>query len=343
MARAPRTGRSPPPKPGLQRVARPDAAAVAADAAARVAANVADARGGDETDQQPLLDADDLVQIASNDEWAYRRADRLVADLPFAKKDKDADRRTEAEVFDRPTLLTLHKMLVHGMLKSVDFPISTGKEANVFRGTTPGGGYLAIKIYRSNTATFRNVQQYIQGDERFAGTGKDKRALVAVWCQKEYRNLIRLREAGVAVPEAIKASANVLVTEYLGKPEGPWPQLRLVEPKEPERLWEQAVMDYVKGYNLADLVHADWSEYNVLVENADGPESTWRLRTIDVGQAVLKDHPMAHEFAQRDIKNMVRVFRKWGVDARPEAITGQLDHKRSGRKADDRLEEGDEE
>lgn len=324
-------------RPSSRRVEReaPEAAAVAADADARAASHVADPRGGDDEDRQPLLEADDLVQVASNDEWTYRKADRLVAGLPGKKKGPETDRRTEAEVFDRSTLLTLHKMLVHGVLKSVDFPVSTGKEANVFRATTPRGGYLALKIYRINTASFKHVMQYIQGDERFQGIGNDKRTLVTAWCQKEYRNLLRLREAGVAVPEPVKASANVLVTEYLGKPEGPWPQLRLVEPADPQRLWEQAVSDYVKGYNLADLVHADWSEYNVLVENADGPEAAWRLRMIDVGQAVIKSHPMAHEFAQRDIKNMVRVFRKWGVDARPEAITSQLIHERSRRKQPD--------
>ncbi len=324
------------------RAPRPDPEAVAADAAAHVAANVADRRGGDERDLQPLLDVDDLVQVASNDEWAFRRADHLFGQLPDKKR--DTDRRTEAEVFDRPTLLTLHKMLVHGLLKSVDFPISTGKEANVFRATTPGGGLLAIKIYRINTASFKHVMQYIQGDERFQGVAHDKRGLVTAWCQKEYRNLLRLREAGVAVPEPIKAASNALVMEYLGKPEGPWPQLRLVEPKNPERLYKQAVDDYVKGYNLADLIHADWSEYNVLVAGADGPEDTWRLRTIDVGQAVIKNHPMAHEFVTRDIKNMVRVFRKWGVDAKPADVIGQLIHERSRRKQPDaEVEDVDEE
>lgn len=308
--------------------------------ASDAAAHTVDARGGDDTDHQPLLEADHLIQLASNDEWAYRQADRLVAQLPDTRR--EGDRRTEAEVFDRPTLLTLHKMLVHGLLKSVDFPISTGKEANVFRATTPGGGYLAIKIYRINTASFKHVMQYIQGDERFQGVGNDKRGLVTAWCQKEYRNLLRLREVGIPVPEALKASLNVLVTEFLGKKEGAWPQLRLVHPTDPDRLWHQAVSDYVKAYNEADLVHADWSEYNVLVENADGPEATWRLRMIDVGQAVLKNHPMAHEFAQRDIKNIVRVFRKMGVDARPEFISSQLRHERSKRKQSDD-EEADEE
>lgn len=288
--------------------------------------------GGDE----PMLSLDEIVmqEVASNDEWAFRQADKLQKRMPA--RVGGPDRRTEAEVFDRPTLLTLHKFLVHGVLKSLDFPIATGKEANVFRGTTPRGGFVAVKIYRINTATFKHVLQYIQGDERFAGVSGDKRGLVHAWCQKEYRNLVRLREAGVSVPEPIKASANVLVTEYLGTRQGPWPRLQeLRDLPQPQRLYDQLVEDYLKAYNKADLVHADLSEYNVLVEGTDRPPADWRCRLIDVGQAVLKSHPMAPEFLERDLRNLTTFFRRKGVDADPLAIRARLVHERA-RDAEDR-------
>jgi RIO kinase 1 len=278
---------------------------------------------------EPLLrlDPDDHDQVASNDEWAFRRADALQGRLPA--RTGGPDRRTESEVFDQPTLLTLHKMLTHGLLKSLDFPVATGKEANVFRGTTPGGGYVAVKIFRINTATFKHVLQYIQGDERFQGVSGDKRGLVHAWCQKEFRNLARLREANVPVPEPLKASANVLVMEYLGKKEGPWPSLKDVADKsQMERLYRELVEDYVRAYNDADLVHADLSEYNILVEGADGDPAKFRARIIDTGQAVLKNHPMAHEFLARDLKNLTAFFHRQGVDARPEHIMARLVHER---------------
>jgi len=266
--------------------------------------------------------------VASNDEWAFRRADKLQERLP--DKRREGDRKTEGEVFDRETLLTLHKLLLHGVLKSLDFPVSTGKEANVFRGTTPRGGFVAVKIYRVNTSTFKHVLQYIQGDERFAGVRGAKRSLVQAWCQKEHRNLIRLREAGVPVPEPIKAIDNVLVTEYLGVKEGPWPTLKEARIDDAKRLWDQLAGDVVAAYNKADLVHADLSEYNVLLEGAGGPAEAQRARIIDVGQAVLKTHPMAHEFLARDLKNLTAFFRRKGVgEARPEAIMRLLRHERS--------------
>ncbi|MFA5943649.1 MAG: serine protein kinase RIO [Candidatus Thermoplasmatota archaeon] len=273
-------------------------------------------------------DADSGMQsVASNDEWAFRRADRLQGLLPDHRG--DANRKTEGEVFDRQTLMVLHKFLTHGVLRSLDFPISTGKEANVFRGTTPGGGLVAVKIFRVNTSTFKHVLQYIQGDERFEGVTGDKRSLVHAWTQKEFRNLVRMSEAKVAVPEPLKALQNVLVMEYLGIKEGPWPSLKDAAVEDYERLWTQLADDYVKMYNEAELVHADLSEYNVLVEGAGGPEDKKRARIIDVGQAVLKNHPMAHEFLARDLKNLTAFFKRKGVDAEPAHIMSRLKHERT--------------
>ena len=188
---------------------------------------------------------------------------------------------------------------------------------------------MAVKIYRINTATFKHVQQYIEGDERFEGRTGDRRGVVHAWCQKEHRNLLRMREAGCAVPESLKAIGNVLVMEYLGTKQGQWPRLKEMTPiPDAARLYKDLVEEYIRSYNVADLVHADLSEYNVLLEGTDGPATSWRPRMIDVGQAVLKNHPRAREFMERDIKNLTGFFRRQKVDAKPEDITARLDHQR---------------
>ncbi len=267
------------------------------------------------------LEQEELEYLASNDQWAYEKADRLVSRLP---KNEGKDRRTEGEVFDRQTLLTLHRLLVHGALKSLDFPVSSGKEANVFRGTTPMGAFVAVKIYRVNTATFKHVLKYIQGDERFAGVSGDKRELVNAWAQKEFRNLHRMYEAGVSVPEPIRVLNNVLITEYIGTEEGPWPTLKdmgRIEDAMP--FWESLHDDFVKMVKKADLIHADLSEYNILIQDADDPTKA-RARVIDVGQAVLTSHPMSGEFLERDAKNLTAYFRRHGVKVSAEDLLTEV-------------------
>lgn len=267
-------------------------------------------------------DPDDVEQVASNDEWAFKMADRMVARLPH-KEGKD--RRTEGEVFDHQTLLSLHKLLRSGVLRSLDFPVSTGKEANVFRGTTPMGGLVAVKIFRTNTSTFKHVLQYIQGDERFQGVTGDKRTLVHAWAQKEFRNLHRMRDAGVDVPEPIQVLHNVLVMEYLGTEEGPWPKLKeLGRIDDPRRFYDKLVGDLVAIVDRAGIVHADLSEFNVLVEDADDPKKA-RPRIIDVGQGVLRNHPMAMEFLMRDIKNFTNYFQRQRLDVTEQELLSRID------------------
>lgn len=279
-------------------------------------------------EDEPLLSFEDEESldetVSSNDEWAFQQADRM---LKKVKGRIGKDRRTEGEVFDHQTLMTLHKLFTGDVLKSLDFPVSTGKEANVFRGTTPMGGHVAVKIYRTNTATFKHVLQYIQGDDRFQGVTGDKRSLTHAWAQKEFRNLHRMRDAGVDVPEPIKVLNNVLVTEYIGIDEGPWTTLKgmgRIDPKMAERFWKKLTADYALIHNKADLVHADLSEYNILVVDADKPKKAMP-RIIDVGQAVPRKHPMAWEFRDRDVKNLTAYFRRMRVKADESTLKQQLE------------------
>ena len=71
------------------------------------------------------------------------------------------DRRTFDQVFDRLTLMSLYKMMNSGVLDTLDFPIARGKEAHVFHGTDPDGQSVAVKIFHTSNAVFKNLMQYI--------------------------------------------------------------------------------------------------------------------------------------------------------------------------------------
>lgn len=248
--------------------------------------------------------------------------EKRVDALKRKDKDRDEARRTASEIFDESTLMTLYKMLSDGVLDTLEFPISTGKEANVFRGTR-GGGLVAVKIYRVATATFHSFAKYITGDPRFRGVSRDRRALISTWARKEYKNLARMRGAGVRVPEPFACRGNVLAMEYIGSEERAAPMLRELELSPPElRRVREVVLEYIYlAHSRAHLVHGDLSEYNILLNDGEAV-------LIDLGQAVVLEHPMARELLSRDLRNIALYFSRRGA---PLDWRGALERITSGR------------
>lgn len=188
----------------------------------------------------------------------------------------------------------------------MDFPVSTGKEANIFRGVTPDKKFVAIKIYRTSNLTFKHISKYIEGDPRFICTNKTRRGIIYEWAKKEFKNLERLKKAKVRAPAPIKKTNNILVMEYIGDSEKSAPLLKDVELKDPKKILDELLTFISRMYERAELVHADLSAYNVLMYK-DKPY------VIDVGQGVLLEHPSSLEFLKRDIHNVVQYFSKFGI------------------------------
>ena len=235
-----------------------------------------------------------------------RRVERERDSWRGHRRDSD-DRKTYAEVFDKRNLLRIYKLFTDGVIDMIDFPISTGKEGNVFRAMTSDGELLAVKIYRTSTATFRDMAKYIQGDPRFEGVTGNRRKLILVWASKEYRNLQRFVKAKVRVPVPVARHDNIVVMEYIGTEASPAPMMKSVVLEDPEHV-ASVLMEYVRrGYQDAELVHGDLSEYNVLMDGNDPV-------IIDVGQSVLTRHPFAEEMLVRDVTNMARFFRKYSLN-----------------------------
>lgn len=234
--------------------------------------------------------------------------DRKLEELRLTRslEGSSEGRKVIEEVFDRLTLSVIHKLTRERRITQVDFPVSTGKEGNVFRATTPDGKFVALKIFRTSNATFKNIARYIEGDPRFSGITGNTRKLIYAWTTKEFKNLRRLEAAGVRVPHAIRFLKNVIVMDYVGDAVMAAPQLRSVQLEEPQKLYREIVRFMKRAYQKARLVHGDLSEYNVLVHEG-------KPFIIDCGQAMLADHPNALELLKRDIKNVNRYFKSIGV------------------------------
>jgi RIO kinase 1 len=212
--------------------------------------------------------------------------------------------KLESEVFDRQTLMLLSSLMSKGTINNVDYPISTGKEANVFRATTPSGSLLAVKIYKIETTHFMNRKEYMIGDPRFKKFRRNERDLVNAFAQKEFKNLQICEEAGVHAPRPLLQVKNILVMEFLGEEGLPYTPLNTLGPESIDQL-KSILTDMRKMYE-AGLVHADISEYNVLV----GPVPY----LIDFGQGVVLSHPNAEKYLERDVRNILMYFSKYGFE-----------------------------
>ena len=236
----------------------------------------------------------------------YHSFERKIDQWRIRKKDS-SERKSYDEVFDRQNLMVIYKLLCDGYFDRLDFPISTGKEGNVFRASTKNNELVAVKVYRTATSTFRDMAKYIHGDPRFAGLNNRKRKLIYAWANKEFLNLKALHWAGVRVPKPIAQQRNVVVMEYIGDEVEPARELRSVRLDNPEEVANK-ILAYIRlAYKKAKLIHSDISEYNVLMFNGEPV-------IIDVGQAVLLDHPQSQEWLERDVGNVARYFRKYDLE-----------------------------
>ena len=261
-------------------------------------------------------DPDMLMKSERKHEWISEpKYKRMFEDIEYALQGvmgkgrfEWVDRRVFDQVFDRSTLLALHKLMQQGEIETIDYPIARGKEAHVFRATSSAGGPLAVKIFHTTNAVFKGLSKYIDGDPRFSGLSRRHRELVNIWVRKEFRNLKRMRKSGLRVPEPLMNLKNVLVMQFIGDDESASPRLKDVRVDNPSEVFQDLLEIAAVIWQECDLVHADFSEYNVLW-HAGAP---W---VIDAGQAVTTRHPSAKEFLVRDVTRLTEWYRRQGGDA----------------------------
>jgi len=213
------------------------------------------------------------------------------------------DTKTLEEVFDGRTLMTIMHLLNTGSLKELQGAVKSGKESRIYHGIDPKGNDVAVKIYLTSSAIFRQGRlKYIRGDPRFKDVPHDTRSLVDQWALKEFKNLELAKEAELAVPTPIQVEKNVLLMEFIGNKGVPAPHLRDV-PLQDAKSWYNKLVEMLQVLrDKAKLVHGDLSEYNILV-----PDGYPVL--IDFAQAVSTEHPEALEFLRRDMENLNNYFK----------------------------------
>ncbi|HJU14773.1 MAG TPA: serine protein kinase RIO [Candidatus Nitrosotalea sp.] len=220
------------------------------------------------------------------------------------------------DVLDKTSIMTLSKLINSHTISYVNGVVGSGKEAKMYWAVDDNGNDVALKIYLVTASNFKKRRPYLVDDPRFSRIKKGTRNMVELWAQKEFHNLVQCAKNGIPSIKPIRVLKNVLVLEFVGK--NGVPAKTLVESEIDENDYNEAISIISQLYKKAELVHADFSEYNIFkTENG--------LVLFDLGSAVDIRHKNANEFLQRDITNISRFFAKRGLTvAHPSDIMARM-------------------
>jgi len=192
--------------------------------------------------------------------------------------------------------LAINALVKAEVLEAFGKPLGVGKEADVYDALNPKGERIAVKFHRLGRISFR--QTIRKRGYTTMHTGWLFQARLAA--EKEFQALKLVFPYRVAVPKPISQNRHVLV---MGMIEG----AELAEYKEipkPEKVLREILQNIRKAYLKAGVIHADLSEYNVIL-NPD-----MHILIIDWPQYVTKKHPNAQQLLSRDVRNILRFFRR---------------------------------
>lgn len=247
------------------------------------------------------------------------------------RRDK-SDTATVDKVLDPKTVKILESLVRRNKLFELSGAVSSGKEANVYtakcsgtlvskfiqpadEGSTEDGTTVPVvlKIYKTSTMLFKDRTRYIVDEQRFKSfCTSNPRKMIKLWSEKEVRNLKRLQKSGIPSPRPLYLKGSVLVMTMIGDTQ---PACRLRDADLPPAGWVAAYDECVgllkDMYQKARLVHADFSEYNLIYHNG-------RVHVIDVGQSIDVYQDNSNSFLVMDVLNCNEFFKRKGVPTRDE-------------------------
>jgi len=228
----------------------------------------------------------------------------------------------------------LEPFIDQGYINEVLGLVKSGKEASVYfceGGPAANEHFVAAKVFRGRQYRFKNDAVYQQARSREMGIrGRYLRAMEkgssfgrqvaeGTWHMREYETLQVLYDAGGMVPRPIASGGDVIIMEYFGDEDEAAYQLSRVDLDEEEapELFGQ-LMGFFELMMRCNRVHGDLSPHNVLYWEGE-------LKVIDFPQATdPRFNDAARELLTRDIENICRYFRQYGVESDTTRLADDL-------------------
>ena len=188
-------------------------------------------------------------------------------------------------------------------------------ESDVYRVSLTSGDPAVIKLHRHGRTSFKSVRK----TRRYVAKRRHTSWLYVsrLAATREYAGLQKLYPAGVSVPRPIAHNRHAIVMSAI---EGDLLSDCHTFPK-PHRILDEIVKKIKSAYLKAGIIHADLSEYNILI--------TPKLHVlfIDWPQWINSDHPNWHFYLERDLRNILYFFeRKFGTERELSDVLAEVTH-----------------
>jgi RIO kinase 2 len=204
-------------------------------------------------------------------------------------------------------LLALNALSKADILNSLGRPIGVGKEADILDAITDNGERVAVKFHRLGRTSFRETRKKRGYIERRGHASWHYQSRLAA--EKEFGVQSRVHDWGVATPQPVRQNRHVIVMGYIDG----YNLNDVARLDDPDGFLDDILMNVRETFR-AGVIHADLSEYNIVVQK-DGT-----ILLIDWPQAVETEHANAESLLERDVRNVLRFFqRKFRLDRSLEA------------------------
>ena len=189
--------------------------------------------------------------------------------------------------------LALRELGMYGAISRVGPKIGLGKEGDIWIAYLDSEPRI-IKLFHISKESFRKIKvhrYYYVPARTFSWFQISYKS-----AYREFRALVLLHTRGVNVPKPIIRNRHVIVMEYINGRE-------LVKTilSDPLEIFRKIIREIIKTFK-AGIIHADLSEYNILVTE-DG-----EIYLIDFPQYIPSTHPDAMKYFEKDIAQIVRYF-----------------------------------
>jgi RIO kinase 2 len=190
--------------------------------------------------------------------------------------------------------LAINALVKAGVLEAFGKPLGVGKEADVYDALTPKSERIAVKFHRLGRISFRQtIRKRGYATTHFSWLFQSRLA-----AEKEFQALKIVFQKKVAVPKPISQNRHVIAMGMIDGAElAEWKEI----PK-PEKVLKEILLNIRKAYLKAGIIHADLSEYNVILK------PNMHILIIDWPQYVTRDHPNAQQLLTRDVTNILQYF-----------------------------------